>query len=39
MGRSANDFRDQRDQATKEIAELIDVRIHIHKDGGAGRLG
>ncbi|MGC6416958.1 MAG: flagellar hook-associated protein FlgK [Bradymonadia bacterium] len=35
MGRSANDFRDQRDQATKEIAELIDVRIHIHKDGGA----
>ncbi|MBV70321.1 MAG: flagellar hook-associated protein FlgK [Myxococcales bacterium] len=35
VGITANDFRDQRDIAIKEIAELADVRVLIHRDGGA----
>lgn len=32
-GQSANDFRDHRDQAIKEIAELADVRIFTQQSG------
>lgn len=35
VGRTANDSRDHRDIAVKEIAELADVRVMIHKDGSA----
>ncbi len=32
-GLSANDFRDQREQATKEISELVDVRVYVQPNG------
>jgi len=35
VGLTANDSRDHRDMAVKEIAELANVRVLIHRDGSA----